>query len=95
MHLLETKLKNQVIEYLRRAYPTAGVYKSADRFTSGIPDLILCVDGKFFAIELKVGRNEPTPIQKFVIKRIRAAGGRVAVCWSLDEVKQFMKGGAT
>ncbi len=94
MPLSETKLKSQVIDLLRREYPSAWFYKSADRWTSGIPDLILCVEERLYAIELKVGRNKPTPIQEFVIKRIQAAGGRAAVCWSLDEVKQFMKGGA-
>jgi len=77
---------------LKREYPSAWFYKSADRWTSGIPDLILCIEEKFFAIELKIGKNKPTPIQTYVIKRIQAAGGRAAVCRSLAEVKQFLKG---
>ena len=89
----ETNLKNQVIDFLRQNYPSAWFYKSADRFTSGIPDLILCIEGKFYAIELKVGGNNPTPIQEFVIRKIQGAGGRVVVCRSLNEVKQFLKQG--
>ena len=89
----ETKLKKQVIDFIRRMYPSAWFYKAADRWTAGIPDLVLCVEGRFYAIELKVSDNKTTPIQEFVIRKIQGAGGRAAVCRSLDEVKQFLKGG--
>ena len=73
------------------------MYKSADRFTSGIPDLLLCKGGAFYAVELKVGRNNATPIQEFVIRKIREAGGRVCVCRSVEEVREFIEtnGGET
>jgi len=97
MHSSETKLKNQVIEYLRRELPSAWFYKSADRFTSGIPDLIICKEGMFYAIELKVSSNKATPIQEYVMREIRKAGGRVEVCRSVEEVRNFItrKGGGS
>lgn len=90
MPLSETKLKNQVIEYLRRELPSAWFYKCADRFTSGIPDLIICKEGMFYAIELKVGSNKASPIQEFVMREIKKAGGRVCVCRSVEEVRNFI-----
>ena len=94
MPLSETKLKNQVIEYLRRELPSAWFYKCADRFTAGIPDLIICKEGMFYAIELKVGSNKASPIQEFVMREISKAGGRVCVCRSVEEVSNFIgKGG--
>lgn len=39
------------------------------------------------AIELKVWPNKPTEAQKAIHGILRAAGWRVAVCWSLDEVE--------
>lgn len=93
MRLSETNLKKDVIDFLRKEYPQAWFYKSADRFTSGIPDLILCINGMFYAIELKVGRNDPTKIQEYVLNKIQSAGGRAVVCRSVDEVKEFLKEG--
>ena len=93
MPLSETQLKNKVIQFIKRQYPGAWVYKAADRWTAGIPDLLLCIEGKFYAIELKVGRRDPEKIQKYVIKKIRSAGGRACVCRSVDEVREFLKGG--
>ena len=91
--LSETNFKRRVIDYLKREYPKAWFYKSADKFTAGIPDLIICLEGFFYAIELKVGSNKPTPIQEVVIRKIQSAGGRAAVCRSLDEVKRFLQKG--
>jgi hypothetical protein len=72
------------------------MYKAADRFTSGIPDLLLCRKGFFYAIELKVGSNKATPIQEFVMREIRKAGGRVSISRSTEDVKQFIeRGGET
>ncbi len=91
----ETELKRRVIQFIKKQYPDAWIYKAADRFTSGIPDLLLCKQGRFYAVELKVGRNDVTPIQEFVIRKIREAGGRVCVCRSVEEVREFIEGGET
>lgn len=93
MRLSETTLKRKVLACLKAEYPHAWVYKAADRWTSGIPDILLCVAGRFMAIELKAGNNQPTKIQKFVLAQIRASGGRAAVCRSVEEARNFMKGG--
>ncbi len=42
----------------------------------GIPDLIMCIDGQFWAVELK--RNDklgPSPLQRYILGLIRKAGG--------------------
>ena len=95
MPLSETRLKNKVIQFIKRKYPGVWVYKTADRWTSGIPDLLLCIEGKFYAIELKVGRNRPTRIQQYVIGKIRASGGKAEVCHSVDEVREFLRKGGS
>ncbi len=87
----ETKLKQKVIKYIKKEYPGAWIYKTCDRFTVGIPDLILCIYGRFIAIELKVGNNKPTPMQIRNIKKILAAGGVADTAWSLDEVKDLLR----
>jgi len=87
----ETTLKSNVLKLIKKHYKDAFIYKAADRFTSGIPDLLMCIDGKFIAIELKVKGNHTTPIQDYTLERILDAGGRTAVCYSTTEVMQFLK----
>jgi len=91
--MLERQLKTKVIQFIKKEYPSAWIYKTADRWTSGIPDLVLCIKGLFHAIELKVGKNEPTKLQRYVLNKIRTASGRAGVCRSVEEVKNFLKGG--
>lgn len=42
---------------------------------SGVPDIVACVSGHFFAIECKAGKNKPTALQVREIENIRKAGG--------------------
>ncbi|MBI5643242.1 MAG: hypothetical protein HY954_07180 [Deltaproteobacteria bacterium] len=93
MPLSETRLKNKVVQFIKKNYPNAWLYKVSDRFTAGIPDLIICKEGVFYAIELKVGSNKATPIQSYVLRQIRFAGGRAAVCRSVEDVKRLIEKG--
>lgn len=93
MPLSETRLKNKVIQFIRKNYPTVWVYKACDRFTAGIPDLIICKEGQFYAVELKAGANKPTPIQGHVLRKIQGAGGQAAVCRSVEDVKRVIEKG--
>jgi hypothetical protein len=52
----------------------------------GGSDLIgITRDGKFAAIEVKIGRGKPTPEQIKFVEFIHSMGGRAAVVWSVDE----------
>lgn len=46
---------------------------------SGVPDIVGCFRGKFFAIECKAGAGKTTPLQEKALKDIWAAGGIQAV----------------
>ena len=89
--LLETQLKKRVLQFLKKEYPEAWIYKASDRFTAGIPDLLIYTQGKFYAIELKAGNNRLTRIQRYTLGKIQAAGGRTSVCRSVEEVKEFLR----
>lgn len=85
--MTEFQLKNKCIRWLKTQ--KLWWYHPSDRFQSGIPDLIVCKEGKFYAIELKIGKNKLTKLQNYVLERIRQNGGQVAVCsslWGLKEV---------
>lgn len=45
----------------------------------GIPDIIVCFDGRFLAIECKAGYNKPTALQEREIAAIHKAGGAAMV----------------
>ena len=89
--MLETQLKKRVLQFFKKEYPEAWIYKASDRFTAGIPDLLICAQGKFYAIELKAGNNQLTKIQRYTLEKIQVAGGRTSVCRSVEEVKKFLR----
>ena len=70
----ETKFKEKVVIRLKRV-PKCWFFKTQLLALIGIPDIIGCVNGRFFAWELKVGRNTATKKQKLVLAMIRKAGG--------------------
>ena len=55
--------------------------------TAGIPDIIACVDGRFFGFEVKTVDGKPTKLQEATIRRIQASGGTAAVVRSVEEVR--------
>jgi Holliday junction resolvase len=78
----EAKVKSRAKEILDKlgAYyfmPATGGYGR-----SGIPDIVGCFNGVFFAVECKAGRNIPTALQEREISKIRNAGGHA---WLVNE----------
>ena len=90
MESSEKRLKEKVLAMLKKEFRDAWVYKTADRWKSGIPDVLVCRGGRFFASELKVGKNKATKLQLNVLKKIKRAGGRVAVCRGVDQVRNLL-----
>jgi Holliday junction resolvase len=71
----ETKVKQRVRKVLEEhdAYcflPATGGYGR-----SGIPDIVGCYNGCFFAVECKAGRGTTTALQEKELRKIREAGG--------------------
>ena len=62
-----------------------GMYGSA-----GIPDVICCLDGRFFAFEVKTPKGTVTKLQEQTIRRIKVAGGHAYVVRSLEDVKDIL-----
>lgn len=46
---------------------------------SGVPDIVGCLHGQFFAIEVKAEGKKPTALQEHEMKQIRAVGGTAFV----------------
>ena len=58
--------------------------------TAGIPDVICCLDGRFFAFEVKTPEGSITKLQERTIHRIKVAGGHAYVVRSVDDVKAVL-----
>lgn len=55
---------------------------------SGIPDLLVCCNGYFVAIEVKAEKGKPSELQKFNIKKINECGGFGVVLYP-DQFENF------
>lgn len=73
----EKKVKNAVVKILKEYghelyyfFPVSGGYGA-----SGVPDIVGCYFGRFFAIECKAGKGKTTALQDKNLKQIRDAEG--------------------
>ena len=91
--MTESQLTRRIICAIRRQYPLAWLYKTADKFTWGIPDILMLNRRRFYALEIKLSGKKPTPIQVYTIKEINQAGGFACVVTSIDEALYAIKKG--
>lgn len=54
--------------------------------TAGIPDIIACIDGRFYAFEVKQPSGRLTRLQEVTLGKIRAAGGAAYMVTSVEDV---------
>lgn len=101
----EGQVKKAILEYLRFipnccVFPivTAGVFDPTRKLFRtnkimrlGTPDILLCIDGYFVAIEVKAPKGRLSPHQDLVLKDIEQAKGFALVARSVDDVIEFMK----
>jgi len=90
----ENRVKNQIKKWLTEK----GFYffsAAAGPFSvHGVPDIIVCANGRFVGIEVKAPGKETntTPNQDLHIKRIKDSGGVAFVASSVDTVKIMFVG---
>jgi hypothetical protein len=87
----EAKFQTYVLKRLKQLPKNRlKVFKTMKSNEMGVSDLILCVDGKFVAIELKHKGNQPTEHQRLFIEAIRLSGGLAGCAWSWADVKYII-----
>lgn len=84
----EKKVKQRVVAQLKAMsayyfYPVTGGFGS-----SGVPDVVCCLDGRFIGIECKAGKGKTTALQDKNLREIEAAGG-VALVVNEQNVDQL------
>jgi Holliday junction resolvase len=89
----EGKVKKRVAELLKQHnayyfFPAMGAFGRA-----GVPDIVGCYKGYFFAVECKAGKGKPTALQERELDTIRKAGGKAFVIneHNLDLLEIYLK----
>jgi Holliday junction resolvase len=89
---MEKKVKTKVVAILKEFgayyfYPVTGGYGA-----SGVPDIVGCYKGNFFAVECKAGKGKTTALQEKNIANIYAAGGTALVVNedNIEDVRNLM-----
>jgi len=89
----EKKVKTKVVAILKELgayyfYPITGGYGA-----SGVPDIVGCYKGRFFAIECKAGKGKTTALQEKNIAQIIAQGGLAIVVHedNMEDVNELLR----
>lgn len=81
----EKNLENKVKKFLKEQGCWYIKYWGGGGYTkSGIPDLLVCCNGVFLAVELKATSGRVSDLQKFQIREIKKAGGVALVLYPQD-----------
>lgn len=88
----ESDLQNKVIKVLKQIFKEDIWFsKISDRYNKGIPDIIGCIDGMFFGLELKRDKGRPSKLQEYNIDKIIKAGGKVCIVRTVEETLRILK----
>ncbi len=89
----ESDIVRAIIGYLK-ALPGCFCWKEHGGMygTAGIPDIIACINGRFFGFEVKTDIGRPTQLQLATIRKINNCGGCAGVVRSVDDVKALIDG---
>ena len=90
--MLEKDITNAIMRYLKTV-PGCFAWKEHGGMygTSGLPDIICCLNGKFVGLEVKTPDGKVTKLQEVTLAKIQAAGGMGVVVRSVDEVKTIIE----
>lgn len=70
----ETLFKERVLKFLDTV-PKCWVLKTQELSRRGVPDILMCLEGTFVALELKTDGGKTDVLQHYELNQIRKAGG--------------------
>lgn len=90
--MLEKDIVKAIMKYLKTV-PRCFCWKEHGGMygTAGIPDIIACVDGRFYGFEVKTETGKSTKLQEATIQKILSAGGTALVVRSVEDVKNIIE----
>lgn len=89
----ESRLQRRIRDMLEKCFPGSFWFKvhGGPFQVAGIPDLLGCVNGLYFGLEIKVpGKGKLSAIQIDTLQRINDAGGYAAEITSAQEAVDFV-----
>lgn len=88
----ESKLSQQIMNALRARGIFCFKVHGSEMMESGLPDIIACVGGSFVGLETKhpETRDDVSPKQALIHKRIRLSGGMATVVCSVAEALEVV-----
>ncbi len=91
--MMEKNILRAIMRYLKTV-PNCFAWKEHGGIygTAGIPDIIACIDGRFYAFEVKTPEGRTTKLQDAAIRKILACGGTALVVRSVEEVRAVING---
>lgn len=87
--MLESRIQTNCMNWYKKTYPYY-IKKNEQLAKSGDPDIIICHNGLFVAIEMKRPGGKPTKLQEIKLKKIGDSRGIAAIASSLDEFKKII-----
>ena len=75
----EAKVKAKVKVILKELFAYYTMPVTGGFGTSGAPDFLVCLNGRFVGIECKAGKGKPTALQEKNLNDITRAGGEALV----------------
>ncbi len=78
-------LQTVVLKMLKEKY-NAYAINIIHGSTSGIPDIIACIEGRFYVFEIKYGKDVVSELQKQHINKIIESGGRAHIITSTNQL---------
>jgi hypothetical protein len=102
---LEKDIQRTILDYLTllgafrvriNSGAMTGEHKGRKRFmrfndTPGCPDVLVCLDGRFVAVEVKRPGGQATEKQLAALDAIRRAGGLAFIATSVADVERALK----
>ncbi|GHU58889.1 hypothetical protein FACS1894133_4520 [Clostridia bacterium] len=90
--MLEKNIVAAIMRYLKSVPECFAWKQHGGRYgTAGLPDIIVCLDGKFIAFEVKTETGKLTKLQEITILKINAAKGKAYKVTTLQEVREIIQ----
>lgn len=88
----EKEIENSIKEYISNLGGLCYKIHGGDLYQeTGIPDLLCCIKGLFFGIEVKDPGGKASAIQLAQGARIKKAGGHFLIAKSLRDVENYIE----
>lgn len=88
----EKRIENSIKDWLEtNNFWLIKVQGGSNNPSTGVPDILACIKGRFVGIEVKQPGEKPTKIQQYQMDQINKSGGVAFVATNLRDVRVELK----